>query len=126
MCSTAAHSAQTTADYSEFSLNRICAGGAIPRRHVRTAAESRPRQWTAISSRFQPSDAKRAGPATDGGYLSVAADAALRVTSKNWVPLSRCTFLLVEVMNEPCVLVAAAEFKLIPCNPKTPWLLEVS
>jgi len=126
MCSTAAHSAQTTADCSEFSPNRSCAGGTIPRRHVRTAAKSRSRQCTAISSRFQPAAAKRAGPATADGYFSVGADAALCVTSKNWVPLSRCTFLLVEVINEPCVLLAAAEFKLIPCKPKTPWLLEVS
>src|SRR5260221_10672668 len=47
-------------------------------------------------------------------------------TSKSCVPLSRCTFLLVEVISEPCVLLEAAELKLSPSRPKTPWLLEVS
>src|SRR5258707_9563814 len=54
------------------------------------------------------------------------ADACACETSKNCVPLSRCTFLLVEVISDPCVLLEAAEFRLSPSRPKTPWLLEVS
>src|SRR5882762_7692800 len=54
------------------------------------------------------------------------ADACACETSKNCVPLSRCTFLLVEVISEPCVLLETAEFRFIPLRPNTPWLLEVS
>src|SRR6266849_5737755 len=42
------------------------------------------------------------------------------------VPLSRCTFLLVEVISEPCVLFDPAAFRFRPLSPKTPWLLEVN
>src|SRR5229473_8454045 len=47
-------------------------------------------------------------------------------TNRSCVPLSRCTFLLVEVISEPCVLLEAAVFRLSPSSPNTPWLLEVS
>src|SRR6266404_3238277 len=47
-------------------------------------------------------------------------------TNRSCVPLSRCTFLLEEVISEPCVLLEAAVFRLSPSSPNTPWLLEVS
>src|SRR5260370_1311040 len=47
-------------------------------------------------------------------------------TNRSCVPLSRCTFLLVGVISEPCVLLEAAVFRLSPSSPNTPWLLEVS
>ena len=59
-------------------------------------------------------------------WLLVPAAAWLCVTSRSCVPLSRCTFLLVDVINDPCVLFDAAEFRLRPFKPKTPWLLEVN
>jgi hypothetical protein len=42
------------------------------------------------------------------------------------VPLSRCTFWLVEVINDPCAPPAATEARFSPFRPKTPWLLEVN
>src|SRR6476660_9177097 len=39
------------------------------------------------------------------------------------VPLSRCTFLLAEVISDPCV---SAALRLRPFMPKTPWLWKVS
>src|SRR6266404_5579708 len=38
----------------------------------------------------------------------------------------RCTFLLLDVISEPCVLLEVAEFRFSPSRPNTPWLLEVN
>src|SRR5258707_14233923 len=66
------------------------------------------------------------GSKFSGYCFGLCADACACDTSKSCVPLSRCTFLLVEVISEPCVLLEAAELKLSPSRPKTPWLLEAS
>ena len=42
------------------------------------------------------------------------------------VPLSRCTFWFVEVINDPCAPPAATEARFSPFRPNTPWLLEVN
>jgi hypothetical protein len=48
------------------------------------------------------------------------------VTMSMRVPLSRWTFLPVEVMMEPCVLLVAIEFRLRPFMLNKPRLFDVS
>src|SRR5260370_11031833 len=58
--------------------------------------------------------------------LLPSADAAPCATSRRRVPLSRCTFLLVDVISDPCVLLDVSEFRLSPSKPHTPLLLEAN
>jgi putative iron-dependent peroxidase len=59
-------------------------------------------------------------------YFEAAICASPAALSRNWVPLSRCTFRVVEAITEPCVALEADEARLSPCMLKTPWLFEAS
>src|SRR4029077_12896519 len=60
-----------------------------------------------------------------GCLASPCEPACASETSNIRVPLSRRTFLPVEVITEPCVAFDAAAFRFRPFRPNTPWLFEL-
>ena len=66
--------------------------------------------------------------APTSNYFDACNCVALVAETKSCVPLSRCTFLLADVMSEPepCAAPTADEVRFSPCILKTPWLFEVS